>query len=173
MKLWFETHSTSIDNERRIASGHLDAPLSEKGRIQAAELGARYSNRPLAIVYSSDLERASMTAEIAFAGTNVLRHQDRRLRECDYGDWAGCPVEELDAARLRFVHEPFPGGESFTDVVRRVEAFMHGLARANDPVLIIGHRAPWYALEHLLRGRDLQQLVTSRWKWQPGWEYEL
>lgn len=33
MKLWFKTHSTTIDNERGIASRHLDAPLSPLGEI--------------------------------------------------------------------------------------------------------------------------------------------
>ena len=173
MKLWFETHSTSVDNEAGIASGHLDTPLSQQGRLQAAELGARYSNIWLSTVYSSDLRRANLTAEIAFAGRQLPRRQDWRLRECDYGAWSGCSVELLSAARVRFVDEPFPGGESFRDVVLRVEAFLDDLARETEPVLIIGHRAPWYALQHLLRGEDLKQVVTSAWTWQPGWEYEL
>jgi broad specificity phosphatase PhoE len=172
MKLWFETHSTSIHNEQGIASGHLDPPLSEKGCLQAAQLGERYSELPLFLVYSSDLRRASLTADIAFSVRELPRRVDRRLRECDYGAWSGCPVRQLDATRLRFVDEAFPGGESFRDVVRRVEAFLTDLARENEPVLIIGHRATWYAIEHLLGGKDLRQLVVSSWVWQPGWEYE-
>jgi hypothetical protein len=39
--------------------------------------------------------------------------------------------------------------------------------------LVVAHRAPWYALENLIRGRDLKELVTSAWKWQPGWEYDV
>jgi broad specificity phosphatase PhoE len=173
MKLWFETHSTSIDNERGIASGHLDVPLSGKGRLQAAELGLRYAERLPAIVYTSDLNRAYATAEIAFAASEVPMIQDRRLRECDYGAWSGCSVRQLDPVRATFVDHPFPGGESFRDVVLRVEDFLNSLRRDRDPVLLVAHRAPWYALEHLLRRKDLTELVTSGWNWQPGWEYDL
>src|SRR4028118_1414005 len=101
MKLWFETHSTSVDNERGIASGHLDPPLSAKGRLQALELGARYSEGVVSVVYSSDLQRAWSTAEIAFADKSLPRCQDRRLRECDYGTYSGCTVQELEVSRLK------------------------------------------------------------------------
>ena len=173
MKLWFETHSTSVDNERGIASGHRDVPLSQRGLIQACELGIRYSEHRLGMVYTSDLMRASFTVEIAFARRELPRKQDARLRECDYGAWSGCPVEQLESARLAFVDEPFPGGESFRDVVRRVEQFLNELCSGGESVLVVAHRAPWYALENLIRGRDLKELVTSAWKWQPGWEYDV
>lgn len=172
MKLWFETHSTSVDNERGVASGHLDAPLSETGRLQAAALGSRYADRNLRMVYTSDLTRAVSTARIAFPDAALQRVSDPRLRECDYGNWSGCSVEQMNEAKANFVDHPFPGGESFRDAVRRVESFLDDLTRG-APVLIIAHRAPWYALEHLIGGRDLVQVVSSPWKWQPGWEYEL
>jgi alpha-ribazole phosphatase/probable phosphoglycerate mutase len=173
MKLWFEAHSTSIDNERGIASGHRDAPLSGAGCLQAAELGRRYAERSLRIVYTSDLTRAVSTAEIAFAGRDVLRVSDERLRECDYGRWSGCPVQQLNDARQQFIDDPFPEGESFRDVVSRVQSFLRGLSRDDAPILLVAHRAPWYALEHLIRGRDLADVVSSPWAWQPGWEYDL
>lgn len=173
MKLWFETHSTSVDNERGVASGHLDIPLSEKGRLQAAELGPRYADRSLAFVYTSDLKRASDTGEIAFAGRQLVTLQDPRLRECDYGTWSGCPVKQLDTARADFIEKPFPEGESYRDVVRRTESFLQEIKRGRGPVLVIAHRAPWYALEHLIRGRDLMEVVAAPWIWQPGWEYDV
>jgi broad specificity phosphatase PhoE len=173
VKLWFETHSTSIDNERGVASGHLDVPLSELGRRQAAELRVRYFGHMPRIIYTSDLARAVSTAEIAFESSKFLRAADRRLRECDYGNWSGCSVQQLQVAKVDFIDKPFPGGESFRDVVRRVENFLGDIRHLEGPVLVIAHRAPWYALEHLLRGRELSQVIVSAWKWQPGWEYDL
>lgn len=173
VQLWFETHSTSVDNERGVASGHMDAPLSGTGRLQAAELGVRYADRALRRVYTSDLERSISTGEIAFRGRELERVTDRRLRECDYGRWSGCSVQLLNAARANFVDHPFPGGESFRAVVYRVESFLEEVRPIGGPILIIGHRAPWYALEHLVKGRALRQVVSAPWTWQPGWEYEL
>ena len=67
----FVTHSTSLDNERRLASGHADTPLSPLGRRQAAALGDRYRDTCLAAVVCSDLQRSYCTAEIAFAHRNI------------------------------------------------------------------------------------------------------
>jgi broad specificity phosphatase PhoE len=74
---------------------------------------------------------------------------------------------------MKFLDKPFPEGESFRDVVRRIESFLGEIVRHGEDVLIIGHRAPWYALEHLLRGADLDHVVNSVWEWQPGWRYDL
>jgi broad specificity phosphatase PhoE len=169
MELWFETHATSADNELRVASGQRDSPLSPRGRSEAAQLGGRYAGRDLRAIHTSDLTRAIDTARIAFPATP--RFSDPRLRECDYGEWTGCPLDRLDSARTSFVERPFPGGESFRDVVRRVGPFLATLVA--EPALVIGHRAIWYALEHLLVGRDLTGVVGTPWQWQPGWRYTL
>ena len=68
IELVYETHSTSTHNEAGIATGWLDGELSEVGRRQAEELGARRRDDGLAVVYTSDLNRAIQTADIAFAG---------------------------------------------------------------------------------------------------------
>ncbi len=173
MELWYETHSTSVDNEQGIASGHLDTPLSGLGRQQAAELGIRYAGRGLKAVYTSDLQRAVDTARIAFGQTAIPRIQDPRLRECDYGIMSGCAMQQINAVRSDHIEKRFPDGQSITDVVRRMRNFLNELDGTEGPVLLIAHRAPWYALEHLLNGRNLHQIVTSPWQWQPGWLYNL
>ena len=85
----FETHSTTVDNERGVATGWLPGELSERGRELAGELGRRRREDGLAAVFCSDLERAVQTARIAFAGTPVPVLLDWRLRECDYGQRNG------------------------------------------------------------------------------------
>ena len=133
----------------------------------------RYRELPVSIVYTSDLQRALATAAIAFPGETPVRRSDPRLRECDYGSWSLCKVEQVDSSRRRFIRERYPGGESYHDVARRLEQFLASLSITEQMVLIIGHRATWYALEHLLRKRDLHEVIGSPWQWQPGWVYEL
>jgi broad specificity phosphatase PhoE len=170
----FETHSTSVDNERGIATGWLPGELSAAGRAQARELGARRRDDGLAAVYTSDLRRAVETAQIAFAGTAVPVHADARLRECDYGELNGRPREQLDAVRAEHVDVPWPGGESWRGAVTRVAGFYDELRRRHDGdrVLVIGHVATRWALDHL-RGVPLEQLVVAPFDWRPGWEYVL
>ena len=59
------------------------------------KLGERRRDDGLAVVYTSDLARAEDTAAIAFAGTSIPVHSDSRLRECNYGDLNGGPVEAV------------------------------------------------------------------------------
>lgn len=175
MRLIYETHSTSTDNEAGSASGHNDPDLSPLGREQAAELGHRRAADGIAVVYCSDLLRARRTAEIAFSETRVPIVIDARLRECNFGEMNGHPAAEVHAARGERVYSPFPRGESYEDVVRRVRSFLDDLLteRPGEIVLVIGHRAPHNALEHLLNGRDLAYTVTGDWAWQPGWVYDF
>jgi broad specificity phosphatase PhoE len=167
----FETHAISEDNERGIATGWLPGRLSERGRSLAGELGARHRDDRLAAVFSSDLARAVETVAIAFAGTGLPIRADLRLRECDYGELNGTAVARL-VPRSRFIATPFPGGESYRDVVERVRDFIADLAPYDGlRVIVIGHSATRWALEHLLAGRALEDLVDAPFDWQPGWLY--
>ena len=171
----FETHATSEDNERGIATGWLGGRLSTEGRRQAADLGARRRDDGLAVVYCSDLERAVETAAIAFGGSSIPVLADRRLRECDYGDWNGMPRARLEAERLRRLEEPWPGGESWQRAVERVDGFLDELAgrHAGERVLLIGHMATRFALEVRTTGTPLRALIGAPFCWRPGWEYRL
>jgi broad specificity phosphatase PhoE len=176
IELVYETHSTTIDNEAGIATGWLEGRLSETGRMQAAELGGRRRDDGLAAVFTSDLGRAIETAEIAFAGSELPVHHDWRLRECDYGELNGAPVAEIDEpGRVRWVDEPFPGGESYRQVVERTRTFLNELFPDLDGtrVLLIAHSANRWALQHLLLGVALEEVVGAPFDWQKGWEYAL
>jgi broad specificity phosphatase PhoE len=171
----FETHSTSVDNERGVSTGWLDGELSEAGRAQAALLGARRRDDGIAAVFTSDLRRAVETAAIAFDGWDVPVRADRRLRECDYGSLNGMPRARIDAERRRRLDEPFPGGESLRQAVERVGGFLGELRVRHDGrrVLLIGHVATRWALDHLVHGAPLEALVEAPFAWQEGWEYTL
>jgi broad specificity phosphatase PhoE len=171
----FETHSLTTDNEAGLATGWLDGQLSERGKVLAAELGRRRRHDGLAAVFSSDLGRAVQTVQVAFGGSGIPVHLDARLRECDYGAWNGMPVSRLERERVRRVSQPFPGGESYLQVVGRVTGFLEELARDREGarVLVVGHTATRWALDHLLAGAALAELVVAPFGWQEGWPYTL
>jgi broad specificity phosphatase PhoE len=174
IEIVYETHSTTLDNERGLATGWNHGELSITGRKQAEELGLRHADRSVDAVYSSDLGRASETAQIAFADRGVEIHQDQGLRECNYGEWNGAPVDQIHRDRKRFIEERHLGGESYLDVVHRVRDFLDHLAASGvGSVVLISHRAPWYAMEHLLNGVPLEDVVVAPFEWQPGWRYTL
>lgn len=171
--LIFETHSITTDNEAGLATGWNDGRLSDRGRALAVELGKRRSD--VDVVLSSDLGRAVETVEIAFGGSEIPVELDRRLRECNYGDWNGMAVETLEAERPRRVVEPFPGGESYHDVVVRMADFLQDISTRLTArrVLVVGHTATRWALDHLLNGAELAEAVRSPFEWREGWSYLL
>jgi broad specificity phosphatase PhoE len=171
----YETHSTSEDNERGIATGWLDGRLSERGRRQAEELGERRRRDGILVIFTSDLGRAVETAEIAFAGSDIPVIKDARLRECNYGLLNGMPVIRLEAERARHIDAPYPSGESYRQVVGRVATFLADVARnwEGARVLVIGHAATRWALDHLLTGVALEHLVSTPFDWRPGWTYAM
>jgi broad specificity phosphatase PhoE len=171
----YETHSTSVDNELGIATGWLEGALSATGKEQARRLGERRRNDGLAIVFTSDLRRAVETAQIAFAGSPIPVRRDPRLRECNYGALNGMPRAQLEAERVRRLDDPFPGGESWHEAVARVAGFLDELRRSHEGqrVLIIGHVATRWALDHVVGGVPLETLIDAPFEWREGWEYEL
>jgi broad specificity phosphatase PhoE len=175
VEIVFETHSLTTDNEAGVATGWLDGQLSARGRALATELGRRRRNDAVAAVFASDLGRTVETVELAFGGSDVPVYLDARLRECDYGAWNGMPVARLARERAQRLSRPFPDGESYLQVVARVASFLEELACDWDGtrVLVVGHSATRWALDHLLAGAALHDLVAAPFDWREGWSYEL
>jgi len=171
----FETHATTEDNERGVATGWLPGGLSAAGHAQAQELGRRRRDDGLAAVFSSDLARAVQTTVVAFANGSVPVLLDWRLRECDYGKLNGAPAGDVRAGRRRYLDEPYPDGESWCDAVHRVGDLLQDLPSRWDSarVLVIGHVATRWALDHLVNGVPPEELVDEEFVWQPGWEFRI
>jgi broad specificity phosphatase PhoE len=167
----FESHATSVDNENRIASGHNNSPLSNKGILQAKEMGERYKTNTIDLICCSDLDRSLETARIAFSHRKIPILLDARLREWDYGKFNGASADMVESLKIMHVYDPFPEGESLSDAVGRINDFLDQFNQTNKALLIIGHRAIFYALEQKYKKCTLQEIVSKPWNWQPGWYY--
>ncbi|MEP7332494.1 MAG: histidine phosphatase family protein [Terracoccus sp.] len=170
----YETHATTVDNERGIATGWLPGQLSARGRAEAAQMGERHRGTGVTAVISSDLARAVETTTIAVGGSCIPVHLDARLRECDYGELNGRPRDDL-ARRAGRIDLPFRGGQSYRDVVANTQSLLADLRRDHDGgrVLLVAHSANLWALQHLLNGIPLEDLVDAPFAWQPGWHWTL
>lgn len=170
----FESHGTTFDNELHQASGHYDVALSPLGEQQSGEMGERYKDDHFDAIFCSDLQRSYKSAEIAF-GNKFPIIQDARLRECDYGDLTQHPSSEVDPEKPKRITEPFPNGESYEQTSEHMKSFLQDLLKDYDGkrVMVIGHRATQYGLEHWIKGLPLAEVIPAPWKWQPGWTYEL
>jgi broad specificity phosphatase PhoE len=171
----YETHSISEDNETGHASGWNHSRLSQRGRVLASELGQRRRHDGIAAVFVSDLRRAVETAEIAFDGTSIPILHDWRLRECDYGKLNGMHPDRLHRERQLYLDNRYPGGESWREAVNRAGRFLNDLKLrwGGQRVLVIGHVATRWGLDHFINGHPVEVLMDTDFAWREGWEYQM
>lgn len=113
--------------------------LDDTGTAQAGALAERLRAVPLTHVVASPLERTLQTARPIAKGRGLKISRDRRLGECDYGDWTGRKLQKLakDPLWPRVQAHPsamvFPGGESMLQAqTRSVLACREWAARSHD-----------------------------------------
>jgi alpha-ribazole phosphatase/probable phosphoglycerate mutase len=178
VKITYFVHGTTTDNEKDLATGWNQGELSELGQRQAEELGKLVANTKFDTIFCSDLKRAIDSATLGF-GDKYAIVKDKRLRECNYGNFTGGPATRFKNSMSEYVDTPFPGGESYKDVHTRIADFLDSLCRQYDGkhVAIVAHQAPQLALDVLLKEKTWQQAIDEDWRktkaWQPGWEYQL
>ena len=163
--IFYQGHARTLDIERGIASGHFDVALAESGRKQAAEeYRPVYDGIEFDAAFTSDTQRAYETAQIMLAGKDTPIMQDARLRECDYGDMTGSSRSEVEATRPQYITKPFPNGESYEQVMRRIKNFIDDLTKDNDgkTVLVVGHYATYLGLEHIIKGVPVVDAIASQ-----------
>ena len=85
-------HGRTTANTGGVLAGRTKGVhLDEKGEQQARAAAERLAGLPLAAVVTSPLERCRETATLMAPGVRPV--SDRRLLECDYGEWTGHEVK--------------------------------------------------------------------------------
>lgn len=174
IKIIYYVHGTTYDNALKRCSGWKQVELNDLGKEQAANLG---KNTPYKfdLLFSSDLIRAIDSANIAFP--HIEKYQDKRLRECNYGDFDG--KDKHLVTYEEHVDINFPNGESLKDVESRIRDFLkYLLERYNGKTIgIMAHRAPQLAIEVITKHISWKEANANDWRksgdWKPGWEYIL
>ncbi len=178
VKITYFVHGTTTDNEKKISSGWSDPELSALGVRQSKELWEKIKGRHFDVVCCSDLKRAVHSAELTFKG-KVTIIKDRRLRECNYGNYNGTPSEIVEPLQEKYINNTFPEGESCEEVKARIKDFLDYLKKRYDgkSVAIVAHKIPQLALDVLIKNMAWEQAFAGYWgkqnAWQPGWEYIL
>lgn len=178
IKITYFVHGATADNELDLASGWDDVELSELGISQAKQLGQKVKTKKFDAIFCSDLKRSIDSAKLAF-GNQTKIIADRRLREANYGEFTKLPASQFKNRLTDYLDKPFPGGESYLDVEKRLIDFLRYLKTQHEQkhIAIVAHQAPQLALEVLLNGKTWPQAIDQDWRktktWQPGWDYIL
>jgi len=136
----------NLDNNRYC--GRTDIPLIENGIRQAEETRSQLQHIHFAHVYSSPLQRAYTTAQIAAGGAPVTK--DERLIEMDFGHWEKKTKEEFvpenETLWDSWTNDPATTraggtGETAGEVIQRVDAFFNEITErhASGNILVAGH----------------------------------
>ena len=131
-------------------TGLTDLPLTERGERNARALGDRLDGLHFARVFTSPLQRARRTEELA--GFGGVAEIDRDLVEWDYGKYEGLRTEEIHAERpgWQLFRDGCPRGESPGQVGARADRVLTRVRAIEGNVLL-------FSSGHFLR------VLTARW----------
>jgi probable phosphoglycerate mutase len=153
---------TEFNRERRL-QGHVDSPLTELGRRQAAAVGRRLKalidGQPGWRILASPLGRTRATAEIVAAAAGIARIEiEPRLIEVSWGAWDGRLRSELAAACPKFAQSNWafdaPTGESYAAMRGRLAAWLAELQSEGERRIV--------AVSHGVTGRVLRGLYAGQ-----------
>lgn len=116
-ELWLIRHADAYSGLASLSDGRVDPPLSDHGREQARLLAARLAPVRLDALWSSDLRRASETAEEVGRHRSLPVQVDARLREVR---------THFDEGRSEVLNEPgvYPFPELEEEVLTRMTAVL-------------------------------------------------
>ncbi|MBI4033772.1 histidine phosphatase family protein [Candidatus Saccharibacteria bacterium] len=171
MEVILVRHGLTKNNKLGITNGRIDEPLAEEGKIQAQELAQRLKDKPIDVIYSSPLKRATLTALPIAEKLGKTINIDRRLIEVDFGSFEGKPhreVKEVLGDEMRGLFNKYEydltpyDGESSAQVEERVKAFYGDLKQQPyEMVLVVTHGGILRWLHYLITGEKIGPLPNG------------
>ena len=138
-------HAQTVDNLSKKFSGYTDCKISDFGFLQLEKLSDKMKNIKVDYVYSSPLERATLTGN---SFSNNLITCDN-LIEMNFGDFEGLTLDEIKDKNPEEVSKllkhgfeyKFPNGESLIDFHDRVKACFYDIVSQNhdNRIAIVSH----------------------------------
>ena len=147
--VFFIRHGQTEWNKALRYQGHSDIALTDEGLKQAEQVAERLAREPFSAIYSSDLSRARITAEMIAEkhGLSVTTTPD--FREVKFGDWEGLRYNQINEGwpedMDKFFRQPgqvsIPGGETFQEVKERTDKALEEIRAQHDGqcVAIVTH----------------------------------
>lgn len=131
-------------------TGRTDLPLTEHGERAARQLGEQLRRLRPAWVFTSPLQRAARTCELA--GLGALAEVEPDLLEWDYGDYEGRTGAEIRTERpgWQLFRDGCPGGESPTQIGERAVRMVARIRAIGGDVIL-------FSSGHILR------VLTAHW----------
>jgi broad specificity phosphatase PhoE len=148
--IYLARHGETVWSLTGQHTGLTDLPLTEHGERNARQLGERLGGLTFAKVFTSPLQRAARTCELA--GFGAAAETDRELVEWNYGKYEGLRTVDIHAERpdWQLFRDGCPGGESPEQVGARADRVLSRLRAIKGDLLV-------FSSGHFLR------VLTARW----------
>ena len=149
-KLYLARHGDTAWTDSHQHTGRTDLPLNERGVEHARQLGERLRGFSFVRVFTSPLQRAKNTCELA--GFGAVAEVDPDLIEWDYGRLEGTLTSDILKSRpgWELYRDGCPEGESPQDVAARADRFIARVRRMEGDVLA-------FSSGHIIR------MIAARW----------
>ena len=164
MQIYFVRHSEVIEEYQGCYNGHIDIPLSNKGREDAKRLAEKLSHIKFEKAFCSDLLRARETMEAFDLGCEIV--YTKRLREKSWGRHEGMRFEEIVKEGLEY--KSFEqwindlGGEDLESYAKRLLEYFNNtlLRQEGESILVVTHAGVIKMLISLTEGMSLDETFS-------------
>ncbi len=131
---------TTPDVENGICYGQLDLDVSSSFKNEINDINKVLDSLKPEFAYSSPLQRCAKLANVLYPNLEIKL--DNRLTELNFGDWEGnfwkdIPKDHIDEWAPNFISQSPPNGESFSELIKRVELFEKDLLSLNHKKIAI------------------------------------
>ena len=149
-RLFLARHGDTAWTDSHQRTGRTDLALNEAGEARARQIGEKLRRYTFSSVFTSPLQRASKTCELA--GFGAVAQVDPDLVEWDYGDFEAMRTGEILKGRpgWELYRDGCPHGESPEDVAARADRFVARARRIEADVLA-------FSSGHIIR------MIAARW----------
>lgn len=138
--VFFIRHGQTEWNKALRYQGHSDIALTDEGLRQAELVAARLAHEPFSAIYSSDLSRARITAEMVAQKHGLSVETMPDFREVKFGKWEGLYYNQIHdgwpAEMDKFFLQPgqvmIPDGETFHEVKTRTDRALAKIKARHD-----------------------------------------
>ncbi len=153
------------------AQGHLNSPLTDLGKRQAAKLGERLKDKKIDAAYCSSTGRTLQTAQIVLGDRAIEIVQRDQLRELNFGDWEGMSWQDIEQANPEQLYNLWKdpanyqpvNGEKILELVERITCEFKRIAEKHkgETVFVAVHGGVVKALMYAYQHGELKQFWTS------------
>lgn len=177
-------HGETKWNAENIYQGQSNSPLTKNGIETAKKIANSLKGKDIKYIYSSPLKRTQETSRIIadVLGAEIILVPE--FEEMHFGILEGRIMDEAEKEHKEFfirraadvlykIATPFPKGESYLDLHKRVKDVVPTLITNQDNFIIVGHQSINRIIRAIILDIPLEFAVVWRQKNHEYFEIDL